>query len=53
MIQEIAVYIIVGIAIIIFVVRMIKSFGKKGGACDSCPSDCSCELKDKINKKKD
>lgn len=53
MIQEIAVYVIVAVAIILFVMRMRKSFGKKGGACDSCPSDCSCELKDKMNKKKD
>lgn len=52
MIQEIAVYIIIIIAIILFLRRIYKSFVKKGGnPCDSCTG--SCALKDKTKCKSD
>lgn len=52
MTQEIIVYIIVAVAAIIFTYKIYKSVTRKGGACDSCPSDCTCELKESVDKKK-
>jgi hypothetical protein len=50
MIQEIAVYVIVLVAIVLFVRRIYKSFIKKGGnPCDSCSG--SCALKNKTKSK--
>lgn len=47
MIQEIAVYVIVAVAVVIFIRFIYKSYFKKGGSpCDSCSG--ACELKNKI-----
>ncbi len=49
MIQEIIVYVLVGLAIIIFAWRLYRALFKKGGSpCDSCSG--SCALKDKCDK---
>jgi hypothetical protein len=46
MIQEIIVYVLVALAVILFVWRLYKALFKKGGKpCDSCTG--SCALKDK------
>jgi len=47
MIQEIAVIVIIVLAVAYFVWKIYKSFFKKGGSpCDSCTG--SCELKSRI-----
>lgn len=54
MIQEIAVYVIVAVAVIIFIRWVYKSYFKKGGSpCDSCSGSVSCQLKDKMNECKE
>ena len=53
MVQEIIVYIIVSVAVIIAVYRIIKAYRKPKNPCEGCGSDCAgCQFKDIIDKEK-